>query len=56
MQLVLEQHEVVALVKEALASRGMNVDNFYRATVRANHQKNTIRLVLSGEGEEDAPL
>lgn len=47
MELVLDQDEIVALVRESLSRRGVNIDHLDRVIVRQNHKNGTVRLVFT---------
>lgn len=46
MELVLDQNEIIALVRESLSRRGVNIDHLDRVVVRQNHKLGTVRLVF----------
>ena len=46
MELVLEHHEIVSLLREALRARGMQVPNDTVVRLRRNNKKGTIRAVF----------
>jgi hypothetical protein len=48
MELVLEQEEVVLLLREALAARGTDVTTLDEVRLRRNNKKNTLRVVFKG--------
>ena len=47
MELVLDQDEIVSLVRESLSRRGVNIDHLDRVVVRQNHKLGTVRLVFT---------
>ena len=52
MELVLEQKEVVELVREALTARGMAIPEKSEVRLRRNNKKGTLRLVLVSDGSK----
>lgn len=52
-QMVLEQEEVVKLVKEALRVRGVSLPEETVVRLRKNNKKSTIRVVLTWDVEEE---
>ena len=46
MELVLEHHKIVSLLREALHARGMQVPNDTVVRLRRNNKKGTIRAVF----------
>jgi hypothetical protein len=51
MEIVLEHDEIQALLREALAARGIEVPRKADFRVRSNHKKGTIRVVFKSEEE-----
>ena len=47
MEIVLEQQDVEALLREALVSRGTRVPDRLEMRIRTNHKKGTIRVVFA---------
>jgi hypothetical protein len=52
MQLILEQDEIIELLREALKARGMKVPSPSAIRLRRNNKKGTLRVAfISGEGD-----
>ncbi len=51
MELVLEQKEVVSLLREALKARGMKVPDETDVRIRRNNKKGTLRVVFCSDPE-----
>jgi hypothetical protein len=49
MEMILEQTEIVYLVREALSAKGVDTKHLDAVSVRHNHKHGTIRLVLSNK-------
>lgn len=48
MEIVLEQPEIVQLLKEALEARGVKVPSDSSVRIRRNGKRNTMRIVFVG--------
>ena len=48
MEIVLEQPEIVQLLKEALEARGVQVPEKSAVRIRRNGKRNTMRIVFVG--------
>jgi hypothetical protein len=55
MEMVLEQHEVEQLLREALAARGMKVPEEQVLVLRQNNKKGSFRLVFKAPGLQRPP-
>jgi len=52
MELVLEHHEIVALLREALTARGMKIPPNAEVRLRRNNKKGTLRAAFVTKGKE----
>jgi len=53
MEIILEQEEVGALLREALLARGVKVPPDSVFSLRTNHKKGTVRVVFKTEKSRD---
>ena len=53
MEVVLEQHEVIELLREALKARGLPLSRASVIRLRRNNKKGTLRVVIVSPSPED---